>query len=320
MGRERNSRFPDGRDFGGNNGSGNKILAAGLTQEPRIRWRCVWAIGIYRGNSPYSFSPSEQAANPVLSAADVSDVAAAFVADPFMVRHLNVWYMFFEVMDRQTETGVIALATSSDGADWKYEQVILREPFHLSYPSVFEWQGDYYMIPETLPLSEVCLYRAESFPTRWRFVRTLLSGVFADPSPFRFRGRWWMYACPAPHAHDSLSLFGADNLEGPWKEHTASPVVSGDPRRARPAGRVLPLENRLIRYAQDSVPLYGSRVRAVDVLNLAENAYAERESDKSPILTGAGTGWNATGMHHLDAHPVTQGEWLACVDGFHSLG
>jgi hypothetical protein len=299
---------------------GSKALAASLTQKSQKRRRCAWAIGIYSGDSPYRFLACEQADNPVVSAADISDVAAAFVADPFMVRHLDVWHMFFEVMDRQTETGIIALATSPNGTDWKYEQVILREPFHLSYPCVFEWQGDFYMIPETLPLSEVRLYWAESFPTRWRFVRTLLSGMFADPSPFRFRDRWWMYACPAPQTHDSLSLFSADKLEGPWREHTASPVVRGDPRRARPAGRVLPLEDGLVRYAQDSVPLYGSRVRAIDVLNLDENSYAERESDKSPILTGSGAGWNATGMHHLDAHHLTKGEWLACVDGFHLLG
>ena len=28
-----------------------------------------------------------------------------------------------------------------------------------------------------------------------------------------------------------------------------------------------------------------------------------------------GNGWNAAGMHHVDAHQQPDGKWLACVDG-----
>ena len=56
-----------------------------------------WAIGIYRGLSPFEMGPDKKIRNPVLSAADVTDVIAEFVADPFMVWEGNTWYMFFEV-------------------------------------------------------------------------------------------------------------------------------------------------------------------------------------------------------------------------------
>jgi hypothetical protein len=38
------------------------------------------------------------------------------------------------------QEGEIGLATSEDGLKWDYKQVVLNEPFHLSYPYVFEWQ------------------------------------------------------------------------------------------------------------------------------------------------------------------------------------
>ena len=38
--------------------------------------------------------------------------------------------------------------------------IVLAEPFHLSYPYVFEWQGSHYMIPESGAAKSVRLYRA----------------------------------------------------------------------------------------------------------------------------------------------------------------
>ena len=58
--------------------------------------------------------------------------------------------MFIEVKNAETRHGEIALARSSDGVAWRYDSVVLREPFHLSYPHVFKTGGRYYMTPETL--------------------------------------------------------------------------------------------------------------------------------------------------------------------------
>jgi hypothetical protein len=104
-----------------------------------------WSIGIYAGNSPFDLSTPDNLKNPVITARDITDVTADFVADPFMIRENNKWHMFFEVMTRKGEIG---LAQSSDGLHWDYRQIVLREPFHLSYPYVFKWNDDYYMIPE----------------------------------------------------------------------------------------------------------------------------------------------------------------------------
>ena len=125
-----------------------------------------WSIGIYASKSilgPYS---SEGVHNPVLTATDVDDVVAVFVADPFMVKKDSSWYMFFEVFNAESKNGEIGMATSEDGLRWKYEQIVLTESFHLSYPYVFESAGQYYMIPESSNEGSVRLYRAEEFPTK----------------------------------------------------------------------------------------------------------------------------------------------------------
>ena len=113
-----------------------------------------------------------------------------------------------------------------------------------------------------------------------------------------------------------LRLFYARNLTGPWIEHPKSPIVRCDCHKARPGGRVLLVHGRVIRFAQDDCQAYGRSVRAFEVLELTPENYLEREVPESPILEPSGSGWNADGMHNLDAHPLGNNTWIACVDGY----
>lgn len=271
----------------------------------------VWAIGIYEGPSPSQLG-SAAAANPVLTAEDVTDLTADFVADPFMIHVEGTWYMFFEVVNTANKRGEIALARSSDGLTWSYDRVVLREPFHLSYPYVFEWEDSYYMIPESRAAHSVRLYEASDFPFTWTPVATLLHEAYDDASVFRHAGRWWMLASVW---HDVLRLFSADRLEGPWTEHPMSPLIENDARIARPAGRVVVHDGRVIRYAQDCAERYGSRVHAFEITELTTTRYAEQPASEHPVVDATGTGWSKKGMHHVDAHLV-EGRWRACVDGY----
>ena len=100
-----------------------------------------------------------------------------------------------------------------------------------------------------------------------------------------------------------------------WVEHPLSPIVSNDSSKARPGGRSIVFENgRIIRFAQKTDVTYGEQVRAFEVDVLSKTDYAEHEIPESPILEASGTGWNRTGMHHLD--PWWNGNhWLSVVDG-----
>lgn len=274
-----------------------------------------WAIAIYEGSSPLRPFRARGADLPAITAADVTDVPAEFIADPFMVRHGGKWHLFFEVLRRDTEQGDIALTTSADAKTWKYEGIVLDEPCHLSYPYVFNHDGAWYMIPETNELRAIRLYRATSFPKRWTFVADLLKGApFVDASIVRHDDRWWLFTSIV--GDDVLMLYHAEALTGPWIKHPASPLVLGDANVARPGGRVIEHEGKVIRYAQDDYPVYGTMVRAFEVLELTPTTYRERPSPHNPILEPDGEGFNALGMHHIDPHRVGDGKWIAAVDGY----
>lgn len=276
----------------------------------------TWSIGICAGPSPLTLAPAPGVTNPVLTRDDVSDEPAVFVADPFMLFRNGRWFMFFELLNWRANKGEIGLATSEDGRDWRYEQRVLVEPFHLSYPHVFEHDGECYMVPESRQAGAVRLYRAADFPCEWSLVATLLeTDQLVDSTLFRTEDRWWMFAgdCSSGR-HDRLRLFRAENLTGPWREHAASPVVDGDDRVARPAGRVVRCGGRWLRFAQNCHGAYGIDVRAFAITDLDESMYRETPAAAEPVLRPEG--WVSGGMHHVDSCRLADGSWLACVDGW----
>ena len=273
-----------------------------------------WAIGIYGGDSPFDLSPGN-VNNPVMTSDDVIDRKAIFVADPFLIHEENTWYLFFEVMDFDTDQGDIGLATSNDGLSWAYKRIVIDEPFHLSYPYVFKWNNEYFMIPETTYVNELRLYKATNFPSEWTFVKTLLKGHYADPSIFYYNNKWWIFAETSGPPFDTLCLYYADKLIGPWQGHPLNPIVKGNANIARPGGRVIKYDNHIIRFTQDCEPIYGNQVRAFRITELTVSSYKEEEVEKSPILKPSGTGWNARLMHQIDAHNMGDNKWIACVDG-----
>lgn len=286
-----------------------------LRSRPEVGTR--FSIGIYSGKSPFDLRPAAGASNPVLATSDISTLPVGTVADPFMLKVADGWYMFFEVTNRLTNKGEIALATSDDALNWTFKRVVLTEPFHLSYPYVFRWNGDVYMIPETARNRSVRLYRANRFPFRWSHVSTLLTGMrFADSSILRYADLWWLFTDAGKDSKSpELRLYFSKELPGPWTEHPCSPLAGGDPHSSRPGGRVILVSGTPCRFSQNVYPLYGTDVRAFEILELTPTTYRERQVRDQPILGPGADAWNRDGMHHIDAHQVGNDSWLACVDG-----
>lgn len=286
----------------------NHYIAA---KEPRGEW----SIGIYHSESyePMNFS-GEHLNNPVLTRVHISDIKAKFVADPFLINENNIFYMFFEVVNTITAQGDIGLAESNDGINWSYKQIVLDESFHLSYPCVFKYNNEYYMIPETSAVKAIRLYKANNFPYNWSFVKTIASGRnFVDNTIFYFNSTWWLFT--ETGNNDVLRLYYSDSLLGLWIEHPRSPIITGDANIARPGGNVIMFDNRIFRFAQDDYPYYGNQVWAFEITNLTKQEYNEKRINSNPFLKGYDN-WNIRGMHHISICRLTNNNWIAAVDGY----
>ena len=277
--------------------------------------KCDWSIGIYTGESPFQLSSPENIKNPILTAKDVTDDPAKFVADPFMVYENGTWYMFFEVLNSLNNRGEIGLATSNDGFKWSYQQIVMSENFHLSYPYVFKFENEYYMIPESYEADSIRLYKAVDFPTQWTLVKTLLDGSdYVDSSIFNFDDKWWIFT--TSFQGNTLHLYYADELMGDWIQHPQSPLIEGNLHISRSGGRVTICDGKIFRYTQDVEGFYGNQVRAYEIINLTTTNYEEKAILNNPIIKASGYGWNKIGMHTIDPHQLDDGKWIACVDGY----
>lgn len=282
-----------------------------------------WTISVYTGSSPFALTPPVSVQHPALTAAlvtDMPDLKIDTVAHPNLVGANGRFYLFFTAKDLSVNRGGIGLAESVDGLHWTFRKTVIREPFVLSSPFVFQWQGTYYMVPESYTEHTIRLYRATSFPDRWEYVRDLISGgqadAFISPTIVQHEQRWYLFTSPS--GNDTLRLFVAADPTERWTEHPASPVVRKDPHNARPAGRPFVKDGALYRVAQDCLPTYGLQVFASKITALSPTTYAETKVE-TPLVKASGQGWNRKAMHHVEAHQTGTNQWLAAVDALGSL-
>jgi hypothetical protein len=275
----------------------------------------IWTIGIYRGPSPFALSSPSDVKNPVLTGADVTDMKdlnVDTVAHPFMVVANSRYYVFFTAKDLKADKGGIGLAESGNGLEWKFRRTVLREPFVTCHPCVFKWHDEYYMVPEAHTETSVRLYRATAFPDQWKYEGDLIKGDhFICPTLAQYNGVWWLFTT-AP-GNDTLRLFQAVDLKGPWTEHPQSPIVRKDIHTARTAGRPLVIDGALYRLGMDCYPTYGSQVHAFLITDISLATYSEKMVE-APLVKASAKGWNAMAMHHIDALQTGPNQWIAVVD------
>ena len=202
----------------------------------------------------------------------------AFHADPFLFAHGGETFLFVEAYPWSTHKGVVACARlDASGRPGAFETV-LETSYHLSYPQVFAFDGEIYMMPETAAARRVELYRATQFPHGWELVAVMLEGQrIADATLLQEGAGWWLFASVAQFGganQDELFAWHGPSPLGPWTAHARKPLVS-DVRNARPAGRFVRRGQRLYRPAQDSEAGYGAGLAWCEVLELSPKRYRE---------------------------------------------
>lgn len=209
---------------------------------------------------------------------DLDDDGYHFYADPFPFEHDGRLVVFVEDFDHRLGRGVISVVDVDERGPVGTPRPVLEHDVHLSYPFVLEHDGEIWMIPETSEARTVELYRAVDFPEVWEREAVLLTDVEAsDATPFQHDGRWWLMATVGAGGSlsDSLHLWSAPDLRGPWSPHRSNPVLV-DIASARPAGRVVQRDGRLLRPAQDCRNGYGSALTVAEITTLDEDAFEQR--------------------------------------------
>jgi len=226
-----------------------------------------------------------------------------FLADPFGIERDGMRYVFVEHYDYRSRHGTIeCLAYGSDGALIR-RALVLAEPWHLSYPFVFEHGAETYMLPEAHRSGGLTLYRATDFPWRWEEAGAIeLDHVAIDATPIFHDGLWWLFYSAADRgpASKTGALFAAwaERIDGPWTPHAENPIRLGADG-SRPGGTPVMLDGGLVLPVQDCRLTYGGAVRPLAIHRLSPSLF-EAEAGE-PIGAPAGFAPFDAGFHTLSA-------------------
>jgi hypothetical protein len=264
----------------------NKIISGGTD------WAVAWRI------SPTSLLETRIAEFAVLPAD-----RGRYYADPFPVRHRGEDFIFMEDFCYDSGLGRIVV-TKITGNGPTQALVVFDEPYHLSYPFIFEEDGEIWMIPETGALRGVDLYRSVKFPDVWKREGRLLDNVEGyDATMARHAGRLWMFVCERmwnSSACDALSLFSSDRLAGPWRPHPNNPILF-DSMLCRPGGAAFVHKGYRMRPVQDCSRIYGGRLSLCSVDSIEDSKFSQTVRGRIHIGSlGCHTYNNYAGLEVID--------------------
>jgi len=211
-----------------------------------------------------------------------------FWADPCVIFDNNKFYIFLEEFIYKEKRGHISVIELNKNGIPGNPKVILEKSYHLSYPFVFKYQDNYYMIPETSENSTIELYQARDFPYKWEFRMNLIENIRAFDTTLLIKdNKFWLFTnlkdIDGASPSEELFLFMSDNLfSNTWEQHPCNPIVS-DVKSARPAGRMFYHNGKLYRPSQDCSYKYGYSTVINEVQILNEKEYKEYKiSEISP--------------------------------------
>jgi hypothetical protein len=256
-----------------------------------------WRIGWRKLDGPDLF---ELRRHPEDGWQSLRDDGKRFYADPFPIEIGGSTTLFVEDFEHKIGKGVISAVLFGPEGPIGKPVPVLERSYHLSYPFVFEMEGEVWMVPESSSARKIELLRATQFPTGWVSEAILVSDVNAsDATLVQHEGRWWMFATVKDEDgafSDALYLWSAPNFRGPWAAHRKNPVLV-DIASARPAGRVVSVADQLLRPAQDCRLGYGASLAIARIITLDDD-YFEQQVE---TILRPGPLWAGRKLHTLNS-------------------
>jgi hypothetical protein len=233
----------------------------------------VWQLYLGKGNV-------EQSA--LWRVKEITSPKNEFWADPFMYSKEGVDYVFFENYEYDLGKAKISCGVLSGDSLVNVVDVI-KTDYHLSYPHIFEYQNDLYMMPESSAKNRIEIWKCIDFPRKWELDRTVLQGESVADATTHVdeSGSVWLFVNKGGNKfrdHNShLYIYKADTLLlDNLQPHNLNPVVS-DSRLARGAGNIFKgIDAQWLRPSQNnSGGVYGRSLNLSSIKKLTIDEYEE---------------------------------------------
>lgn len=241
-------------------------------------------------------------------ATKINNPKGRFFADPFIVSYNNKNIIFLEDYSYKEKKAVISAVEIISNKAYNILGSVIKEDFHLSYPYVFEFENELYMIPESSGNKSIRLYKCVNFPLSWEYQHNLISNIDAVDTTIHFiDGKYWLLTNNNYNTteHNSiLECYYADSpLSKQWQPHSKNPIMFQN--GGRNGGYVLSKEKNILisqKYAYDR---YGKSLEIREIKSLTKDDFEfDKIMDVDPNFDS-----KLIGLHHLSSN-----KFYTCFD------
>ena len=224
-----------------------------------------------------------------------------FWADPFIFSYENESFVFFENYNYKTKKGKISCG-KVQGQKLIDITDVLDLPYHLSYPYIFEENGDIFLMPESSENNRLEIYKSVSFPNKWEIYSSAFDGEKIIDATFYNdnNNQKWLFVNKQADLETSpdsdLFIYKVNSLKLKNLEpHLQNPVIINS-KKARNGGAIFKYKNETYRPSQANIDgVYGRALNINKIEKLTINEYIEK--DVAIIYPNFYKG--LVSMHHL---------------------
>ncbi len=200
-----------------------------------------------------------------------------FMADPFLARNkMNELFLFYEDFILDEWIGKIRMCKLDSHFNVIEETEVLNTGSHLSYPYVYEAEGNLYLMPEASKGGQHYAYEIDFDNKRLINRKLIFPDIqLLDASIIFHEGKFWLFATHRGiHSNNQLHIYFSNKWDGPYAPHKLNPVKD-NADGSRPAGDFVIVNGQLYRPTQNCKAYYGKSITFNRVLKLSENSFEE---------------------------------------------
>lgn len=193
-----------------------------------------------------------------------------FKADPFYLESENS--LFIERFNYFLGRGKLA-KYSFDSKN--LVDIETNSNLHFSYPCLFEYKKNNYVIPEAAQSNGITIYKKNEDNSITPVTTVVNDFAGIDPTIFEHNGMWYLFATDGSVGSNSfLYIFYAKDPLSNWNHHELNPVKINT-HNSRGGGEIFKEGESIIRPTQNCYPSYGTSLLFNKIENLSPHEFKE---------------------------------------------
>ena len=216
-----------------------------------------------------------------------------WAADPFLFEKDGIVYLLVEYTDTKKKKSALAIKRIVPEEDPDFT-IIYEFPYHTSYPCIFEWNGELYIIPETKSAKEIALLSCKQWPYKWEKKAVLKTNIdAADCTPFINHNRPYLLIY---EENKTIKLSVAELFPEEGKIGVIKLLKQYKDKVARPGGKLFYSNDNLIMVRQPGIKFYGEKIQFVKID--IDNSFSEEIiNELTPEQIAVSVGGKLIGIH-----------------------